>query len=482
LNTEKPYISASPDTLNFGFVSLDNKTPDQSFDILNLGGGTFAWNVVENTNWLSCSPVSGFDVRKVKVSVDASTLPPGAYTSILEVVSSEAFNTSHSISVKLDVHTPGTDNPPIGYFDTPSDGSTVSGSIAITGWALDDIEVKYVEVKRDSDSDDPPGAIGSDGLVFIGYGTFINEARPDVAAAYPNFPLSFRSGWGYMMLTYGLPRLGNGIFRLYAFAEDGTGNRALLGTKEIICDNANRVQPFGTIDTPNQGEIVSGDYVNFGWVLTPIPNWIPSDGSTIWVSVDSVFIGQPSYNHFRQDIADCFPGYLNCNGAVGFFYLDTNQYSNGMHSIGWYAVDNEGQADGLGSRFFEIQNTGASTLAAITMGSQTYREDTSGRLKIRVESPRVIEVEQLERIKIQFRGEGGNRIIGWGEDETKSLPIGSTLDGENGVFYWSIGPVFLNRQVLHFAVTDGTFRSKPVQVIVNIRPKKYKAITEKKKL
>jgi len=49
------------------------------------------------------------------------------------------------------------------------------------------------------------------------------------------------------------------------------------------------------------------------------------------------------------------------------------------------------------------------------------------------------------------------------------------------VFYWSIGPGFLNRQVLHFAVTDGTYRSKPVQVIVNIRAKKFNFISEKKK-
>jgi hypothetical protein len=46
---------------------------------------------------------------------------------------------------------------------------------------------------------------------------------------------------------------------------------------------------FGAIDTPLQGGTASGsDFVNFGWVLTPLPNTIPKDGSTINVWVDGV--------------------------------------------------------------------------------------------------------------------------------------------------------------------------------------------------
>ncbi|NIO79428.1 MAG: hypothetical protein GTN53_02575, partial [Candidatus Aminicenantes bacterium] len=161
-----------------------------------------------------------------------------------------------------------------------------------------------------------------------------------------------------MILTNFLPDGGNGTFKIHAIATDMEGNQVTLGTKTIICDNANAVKPFGAIDTPDQGGIASGsNYVNYGWVLTPLPNTIPTDGSTIQVWVDGVSVGNPVYNQYRQDIADLFPGYNNSNGAVGYFYLDTTQYENGVHTIQWTAADDAGNTDGIGSRYFTIQNT-----------------------------------------------------------------------------------------------------------------------------
>jgi hypothetical protein len=283
-----------------------------------------------------------------------------------------------------------------------------------------------------------------------------------------------------MMMTYGLPRQGNGTFLLYAFAEDGTGHSVQLGTKEITSNNANRVKPFGSIDTPGQGETVSGTIYNFGWALTPPPKEIPRDGSTIWVAVDGVYIANPDYDNFRQDIYDNFPGYLNNDGAVGVYELDTTAYSNGVHNIGWYAVDDNGDADGFGSRFFEIQNTGGIQASADTMENLGYKEDRSGRLSVRIEGSDNRQAEQLDRIKIVLQGEGGDSFVGWGSDVTKGLPIGSTLDKEQGIFYWSIGPGFLNEQVLHFAVTDGLSKSQPVKVVINVVPKQFENVNDKK--
>jgi hypothetical protein len=98
-------------------------------------------------------------------------------------------------------------------------------------------------------------------------------------------------------------------------------------------------------------------YTNWGWVLTPQPDYIPYDGSTITVWVNRVCLGHPIYNLYLQDVAEAFSGYSNSNGAVGHFYLNTTHYANGMHSIGWYAVDSNGEADGIGSRYFRIRNS-----------------------------------------------------------------------------------------------------------------------------
>jgi len=51
------------------------------------------------------------------------------------------------------------------------------------------------------------------------------------------------------------------------------------------------------LDTPGHGAVISGtQYFNQGWVLTPQPNHIPTDGSTINVYIDGVYVGHPTYN------------------------------------------------------------------------------------------------------------------------------------------------------------------------------------------
>jgi hypothetical protein len=74
----------------------------------------------------------------------------------------------------------------------------------------------------------------------------------------------------------------------------------------------------------------------------------------VWV--DGAYKGHPIYNIYRSDIASLFPGYANTNGAVGYFYLDTTKYENGLHTIQWTVTDSAGNSDGIGSRFFLINN------------------------------------------------------------------------------------------------------------------------------
>ena len=69
-------------------------------------------------------------------------------------------------------------------------------------------------------------------------------------------------------------------------------------------------KPFGAIDTPTQGGAASGsNFINWGWVLTPPPNRIPTDGSTINVYIDGVNLGHPTYNIYRFDIYNFFPDF-----------------------------------------------------------------------------------------------------------------------------------------------------------------------------
>jgi hypothetical protein len=243
--------------------------------------------------------------------------------------------------------------PPFGVVDTPANNAAgLSGAIGITGWAMDDVSVARVRIFRDAMATEAAGT-----LVFIGDAALVAGARPDVEGIYTNlFPYNVQAGWGYLLLSNVLPNQGNGTFTFYAFADDVEGNTVLLGQRTVSINNASATLPFGTLDTPGQGETVSGVITSFGWALTPQPGSIPTDGSTIDVLIDGVVVGHPTYGLNRSDIAALFPGYANTNTAVGYFTIDTTTLANGVHTLSWVVRDSLGRAQGIGSRYFTVSN------------------------------------------------------------------------------------------------------------------------------
>lgn len=322
----------------------------QSVLIDNNGTGTLNWTVTTRHSWIFANPLMGSGSGKLEVSIDVTGLGEGDYSGAIEISDPNATNSPLSITVNLKIYPYGNTSLPFGSFDTPVDGSTNSGSVNVTGWVLDDVGVTDVKIYNDSGS----------GIEYIGDASFIQGARPDVEAAYPDYPNNYQAGWGYMMLTNLLP---DGTTTLYAKTHDLEGNTVPLGSKSIAIDNANAVKPFGAIDTPEQGGVASGpEYPVWGWVLTPQPNTIPTNGSTINVYIDGVDKGHPEYDFYRADIAAMFPGYNNSNGSGCSYLLNTTEYSNGVHTIQWTATDDAGNSDGIGSRYFTIYN-GATPLA-----------------------------------------------------------------------------------------------------------------------
>ena len=316
------------------------------------GTDTVNWAASSDMSWIHVSPMSGTDNGSFTVSLDPSSYPLTSWSGTITVSSPEASNSPQTVAVSGTAFATGSSRPPFGSFDTPADGATgLSGNVAVTGWVLDDIEATNVKIYRS------PVAGETGGRIFIGDAVFVEGARPDVAGLHSSFPFSYRAGWGYMVLTNALPNQGNGTFEIHAVAWDKEGHQVDLGSKTITVDNANAVKPFGTLDTPTQGGIAAGSsFIVWGWALTPLPNTIPLDGSTISVWVDGEMIGNVTYGLFRADIAATFPGFNNTNTAVGYFELDTTQYDNGVHTIAWSVADDAGNLDGIGSRYFTISN------------------------------------------------------------------------------------------------------------------------------
>jgi len=516
-------IRLSRSSLHFGAQAGGNKTADQSFLISCLNAAGLNWSITSSAAWLACAPTSGQGNTQVAVSVNHGGLEAGTYSGTLTVASPNATNSPQTVTVNLRVYAAGESAPPFGDFATPTDGTTgITGAIPVTGWVLDDIETTKVEIWRD------PVAGEGISLVFIGIGIFVEGARPDVEIDYPNYPLNFRAGWGYMLLTNFLPNQGNGTYKLYSYAEDKEGNRILLGTKTITCDNAHATKPFGTIDTPIQGGDASGNpFLNFGWVLTPMPKTVPKDGSTILVYVDAVHVGDlktaPNvYDQYRVDVATSFPGLNNSSGPVGAFFLDTTKYANGVHTIYWIATDDQGAADGIGSRYFNIMNTGASGLVeagvqGIALGlpqsfeyaaeilfaieslaelpvsfnpvwvkrgfnrerpAEMITPDNYGLSQIEIEEVVPLEIDLADSLnknpsswtaranEARYRG---YQLVG---TELRPLPIGSTLDSAKGTFSWMPGPGFVGEYKLVFIVKDNPGSERRILLNVRIVPKR----------
>jgi len=487
-----PKISLSLTQLNFGATTSGTCTPDQEVRLSNTGGGILDWTLTDNATWLTSTPASGSEGAVLTFSASPSGLSEGNYKGSVTITSTSADNSPQTIEVTLNVKDPSDTILPFGSFDTPIDGTSgITGAVPVTGWVVDDIGVESVKVYRD-----PVAGEDTEDRIYIGDAMFVEGARADVEQAYPDYPMNYQAGWGYMLLTNFLPDQGNGTYRIHAYATDIDGHTISLGTKTITCDNANAIKPFGAIDTPTQGGTVTGPFFNSGWALTPMPNKIPEDGSTIYVWVDGVRLGNPAYNQYRNDIAKLFPGYENTDGAVGAYYLDTTTYENGVHTIAWSVKDNAGNSDGIGSRFFTIQNTGGSAPLEIQFHKEDlspsisfesilnmpvnfdpikhkrgYREDIElRRAKPDEYGKATIEIREVERIEIEL-GKGvstGFLVVG---DKPRALPIGSTLDVQNGKFYWQPGPGFIGEYDLIFIKTDKFGMQRKIQLKVKIRPK-----------
>ncbi|MCP4150397.1 MAG: hypothetical protein GY757_21800, partial [bacterium] len=228
----------------------------------------------------------------------------------------------------------------------------------------------------------------------------------------------------------------------------------------------------------------------------PMPNKIPEDGSTIYVYVNGVNKGNATYNMPRPDILSFFPGYANADGPGAVFYLDTTQFSNGVNTISWHATDDDGNSDGIGSRFFKIQNSGGSarnnspTLTGISRNSvESLNElpiDVTARVSVKKGA------NPSTKSKIATAGEKGLIHVAAGilepleivlpeeikqvtayllvNSSLRRLPIGSTYDPVKSIFYWTPVPGFLGEYRLVFLGQGQGNERKRIDVSVHLSP------------
>ena len=150
-------------------------------------------------------------------------------------------------------------------------------------------------------------------------------------------------------------------------------------------------------------------------------------------------------------------------------------------------VDDRGEADGIGSRFFTIDNSASGTASRNNPGYEgSLQEDTSGVLSIGFKEMRKgfklqvseetgfnsdgileVQVEEMEPWSVYFEGSSGERLFfggAWEDGAGGEMPVGSTFDRERGIFSWMPAAGFIGKYLFRFFVADGYKKSRPLYV------------------
>ena len=270
-------------------------------------------------------------------------------------------------------------------------------------------------------------------------------------------------------------------------------------SKTVTFDNATSPLPFGTIDVPIQGGTASGTLTNQGWVLAQPGRNIPFDGSTIGAIVDGASLPNvATYGLPRPDVAAYFasPTYANANGPGAQFSIDTTQIADGLHTIVWYAVDNLGVPQGIGSRYFTVSNGAASQVAAPSSvqarsaaavralpraGAFVWNRQgfTDRPWSLQWSGAKTPEIRQRpgERLAVTLDtwwwSKGCGPYAGYlmNGDVAGPLPPGASLDAEQGVFSWVPPAEFRGTFDLVFVRRACTGREERIPLRVRIEPR-----------
>jgi hypothetical protein len=258
-------------------------------------------------------------------SLNTSSLSPGSHTITVTAADSDATPDAATSSVTVNVQA----TPPTVYIDTPAPGGTVSGIVAITGWAVDNaaavgIAIRSVQVKVDG--------------TVVGTATY-GLSRPDVCATYPGRPGCPNVGYSFSLNTSTLS-VGTHTITVTATDSDGTPDS---GSKSVTV-TVQATPPTVWIDAPAARSTVSGTVTVVGWAIDNT-SAVGTAISSVQVKVDGTVVGTATYGLNRADVCAVYPGRPGCPNVGYSFSLNTSTLSTGAHTITVTATDSDGTPD-----------------------------------------------------------------------------------------------------------------------------------------
>jgi len=332
LGTGVPYTGPFPNTAqSFVTATIGSSTAQTIFaDLPKQSYGIYNMQIVVPTTAVTNTLTPMYVAQNAFIS-NTVTLPVGPTS----IVSSGTTATSTA---------PPTNTREV--IDVPAAGSTVSGTITVSGWALN-LEVTTTQV-----------SVSIDGAPYAN--AVRGGLRSDVCAVLASSDCP-APGWSTPLDT---TQFADGPHTISITSYSSDGSRYSVGQSFTIANQtASATLPsHASIDVP-------GALVKYRGVVS-FSGWALNDNSpiaSIVMLVDGAVQGTANYGGiYRGDVCATFPGRPGCPYVGWSFPFDTGAVANGSHVLTARVVTSDGQNYAISQPFLVSNFTGANSNIAST--------------------------------------------------------------------------------------------------------------------
>lgn len=204
---------------------------------------------------------------------------------------------------------------PLLYVDEPAPNKTVSKSIKIRGWALNESGTKEINIYLDEK--------------FIGKAN-TGLLREDVAKVFPGYADGANGGYEYILDLNPVSE-GSHVLKIESISNDSSKTVANVNIY------VNKLKSILYIDSPSPNAVVRDNIVIRGWAISEL------GVKKIDVLANDELVGQATIGIPRPDVARVFPTHKGSDKSGFTFNLDISKYNNKPLKISLQATGNNGE-------------------------------------------------------------------------------------------------------------------------------------------